>query len=344
MRFGLLIIFSFLLIFNCPSQTNFSTDPFGYVKLSITSGTGISRKVSLFSVPLLGSLQIVGASSGEITSTGANSITSVGAGWVEGELSNASMPHALLITSGQEEGRMFLISTSLQNTSDTVYIDETEFIRHGSLRGLSLNTNDSFRIIPVDTLSSFFGTPQTTLIFGGASSSLADVVTLVVNGSASSYYYNTSLNRWSRVALGNPDASNVPLLPYYGIQYARLAPTPLEFMVIGQVPMGKRVVPIKASGTSLLSQYWPGDMSLSSLGLNGVMGWRSGPTAASSDVIAATFGGSVSSYFYDGTNWRRVALGNPIANNAVFLLGSSLLISRKGNLTGYSMYLEESPY
>jgi len=343
MRF-LLVLLSVLLFSKSYSQTSFSTDPYGFVKLNLAAGSGTSRKVTLLSAPLLGSPQLVGVSNGKVTSIGSNSIISQNAGWVPGELSNPSQPHAILLTSGQEEGRAFLISTTTPNTFDTVYIDDTEFIRHGSLRSLSVSINDSFKIIPIDTLSSFFGTPESSLILGGASASLADTVTLVNNGSANSYYFNTTFSRWSRIALGNPDASNVPILPYYGIQYSRLGATPLEFLLTGQVPVGKRVVPIKESGTTLLSQYWASDRTLNSLGLDTIVGWRTGANAASSDVVAATFGGSVNSYFYDGTNWRRVALGNPLANTTVFPLGSSLLINRKGNLTGFSKYLEQNPY
>lgn len=337
---------SFLLVANQPlvAQTNFSIEPFGYVKLTITAGSGISRKVSLLSIPLQGAAQIKGSITGKISFFGANSLSSEAAGWEIGELSNPAKPHAILITSGQEEGRMFLISNSIPNTLDTIYIDDSEFLRQGSLRGLSILQNDTFKIISVDTLSSFFGNPDNSLILGGINPNFADTLTIITNGSATSYYFNTNLNRWSRVALGNPDASHVPLLPYYGIQYSRLGPTPLEFLVMGQVPMGKRVVPIKESGSTLLSQSWAGDRTLSSMGLNNVVGWRNGANASSSDILTATLGGSVSSFFYDGANWRRVALGNPIANNLLFPIGSSLLINRKGNLGGFFPFSEIAPY
>jgi hypothetical protein len=72
-----------------------------------------------------------------------------------------------------------------------------------------VENGDTYRIRPVDTLSSFFGTPATTLIRGGTSASTADTISIVSNGQSTTYFYNTGAtpNRWSRVALGSPNAN-----------------------------------------------------------------------------------------------------------------------------------------
>jgi hypothetical protein len=339
--------FTLFIVFSLPdsySQTSYMGQPFGFVKMDIVAGSGSSRKVSLISIPLHGNSQFKGAETGSITSFSSSSITFSSAGWVPGELSNRASPHALLMTSGAQEGRMFIISSTLPNTTDTLYFDGSEFVGNLDFNLLSLSVGDSFRIILIETLSSFFGSPESTLILGGNSSAQADVVTLINNGSALSYYFNTSLNRWARVSLGNPDASHVPLLPYYGVQYSRLANTPLQFLVTGTVPEGKRIVPIRASGSTLLSQYWVTQRTLSSLGLNTISGWRSGSNAVSSDIVLALRDGSASSFFHDGTNWRRLGLGNPIANDFQLPIGSSVLLNRKGSTSDYSLYQQAAPY
>jgi hypothetical protein len=248
------------------SQTTVQGEPFGYVKINITAGTGTAKRTTLLSLPLLDEASITGNATGRITGLTATTISAAGAGWSAGELSAAATPHLIEITSGVAKGRMLLISTTAANTADTVTIASEEATRVGDLTNLGITTGaengDTYRIRPVDTLSSFFGTPETTLIRGGATANEADTITIVANGSATTYFYSTTSGRWSRVSLGSPDASNVPLPPYAGLQYARLADTPLEFIVTGMVPSGDREVSIKNSGVTLLAPYWPPQLGL----------------------------------------------------------------------------------
>jgi hypothetical protein len=319
--------------------------------LNITGGSGGAKRVSLISVPLIDSEGLsalgvgAGLASGKISSTSSGSITVDGAGWLPGSFSDPSKPYAIEIISGVGEAgsRVFLISSQEPNTSDTVYIDSGELSRHGSLRALNV-LEANFRIYRLETLSSFFGTPETTGILGGSIANLADTVVLVFNGSASTYYYSTTLNRWTRVGLGTPDASNIVLLPHYGIQYSRLHPDPLRFIVTGEVPFGKRAVPIRDSGPTLLSAYWAREQSLGSLGLENVLGWRSGASASVADVVSMSVNGSTSTFFYDGTNWRRVTLGTPISNGQMIPMNASILLNRKSQGTTHSIYENWAPY
>jgi hypothetical protein len=345
----LLVLLSLVFIFlsgKIHATVVFSTDPWGFVKLRIEGGTGSTKKVTLTSVPLHGVPDIKGAIKGVVSSYGTNSVTYSFAGWESGELSNPAQPYVLVLTSGEEEGRMFLISSAIPNSSDTVYFDHGEMTRQGSLTELNLNqtSQDEFQILPVETLSSFFGTPDSTLIKGGEGPHLADNITILNNGSAVTYYFSTNLDKWVRISLGSPDSSHVPLLPHFGIQYSRLHNTPIEFLIMGHIPLGDRVVPIKESGPTMLSSYWPMDMTISSIGIHNIDGWRIGSNSRDSDVVVASSGGSISSFFYDGSNWRRVSLGNPLSNNFTVPLGSSLLIQRKGNSIGYSKFIQNPPY
>jgi hypothetical protein len=332
-------------------MTGAPTEPTGFAKVSIEAGTGTAKKTTLVSIPLLEDPGMRGKSSGRITGLGANTITVAGAGWTAGALSGAAAPFLLEITSGQAQGRMLMISTAVANTADTVTIDSGEMARLGSLGNLGIvadaTNGDTFRIRPMDTLGSFFGTPDTTGILGGTSPATADTVTLVVNGSATTYFYHTGTNppRWSRVGLGTTDASNVPIPPYAGVQYARLANTGLEFHVMGRIPSGVRQVAVKNSGTTLLSSYWPVGQTLGELGLQNLPNWASGPTAAEADTVVLTAGGSVTTYFHDGTDWRRVGLGGGSNANATPVpVGASVLINKKGNAGGFATYQHTAPY
>jgi hypothetical protein len=324
--------------------------PTGFAEINIAPGTGTAKKTTLISIPLLEDVKITGRSTGRITGVGVNMITSTGAGWVAGQLSTPSAPYLLEITSGMAQGSIFLISSATANTTDTVTIDASEVTRVGNLGNLGIVADaangDTYRIWPADTLGSFFGTPDTTGILGGTTPATADTVTLVVNGSATTYFYHTGTNppRWSRVGLGSADSSNVPIPPYAGVQYARLADTGLEFRVLGRMPAGLRQVAVKNSGTTLLSGYWPVNQTLSALKLENLPNWQSGASPAEADTVVLTAGGSVTTYFHDGANWRRVGLGGANSNETPIPVGASVLINKKGNAEGFATYQHTAPY
>ena len=343
---------AWLALASAQGQTPGNELPTGFAGISIAPGTGTSKKTTLVSIPLLEDMPntFAGSKAGRITAVGTNTITAAGANWAAGSLSTAAAPYLIEITSGAAEGLMLLISTTTANTSDTVTIDANEMVRAGNLQNLEIATGegsgDTYRIWPVDTLGSFFGTPETTGIEGGTSPANADTIILAVNGSSTTYFYNTAVTpgRWSRVGLGSPDASNVPIPPYAGVQYARLGTTPLEYTVIGRMPVGMRKVAVKNSGTTLLSPYWPVRQTLGSLGLHDLPGWSSAASAAEADTVVLSAGGSATTYFHDGSNWRRVGLGSSNANDTVVAAGTSVLINKRGNAPGFTTYQHSAPY
>jgi hypothetical protein len=161
----------------------------------------------------------------------------------------------------------------------------------------------------------------------------------------STYFYSTTSTKWVRTALGSPDSSNVALLPYFGIQYSRLANTALSFVVTGQVPTQQREVAVKNSGTTIVSQFWPSDTTLGTSGLSSVVTAGANPTLA--DTVILTANGVVSTYFYDGTIWKKVAFQTPPADNTVLAIGTSIQIVRKGSASGasgYSTLTQPVPY
>lgn len=355
LRFSL--IASLASTFALPSATaqTATTDPVGFVTVGITAGTGTAKRNTLFSVPLLETEAIQGQVSGVITGVSSNTITNTNAGWVAGALSQPSTPYLIQITSGAAEGRMFLISSSANtggaiagaaNTSTTVTVSSLDSAQVNLTSLGIVNGTDTYKIYACDTLSSFFGTPASTGIQGGTSASNADTVVVVLNGSSSTYFYNTGVTpaRWSRVAFNSPSAENVALLPFYGVQYSRLAASPLTFVVTGGVPTEGRKVSVKNSGPTLLSQYWPADSTLQSLGLNTLPGWLSGNNANSADTVVLTSGGSASTFFFDGTNWRRVGFNNPVANNTAIGIGTTVQIFRRGTAAGYGTLSQNPPY
>jgi hypothetical protein len=244
-----------------------------------------------------------------------------------------------LIASSASTGGAIAGAANTATTVTVSSVDSTQ-VDLNSL-GIVAGT-DTYKIYACDTLSSFFGTPATTGIQGGTSAANADTIVAVVNGSSSTYFYNTTASRWARVFTGSPDASNVPLLPYYGVQYSRIGNTALSFVVTGGVPTEPRKVAIKNSGTTLVSQFWPSDSTLQTSGLSSVV--TSGASAAVADTVVLTSTGSASTYFFDGTNWRRVFTGSPISNTTPIPIGTTVQVVRKGSASGFTVLSQNVPY
>jgi hypothetical protein len=329
-------------------STTVQGEPFGYVKVNITAGTGTTKRTTLLSIPLLDEVNITGKSSGRITGLTANTITAEGAGWQSGQLSTVATPRLIEITSGEAQGRMLLISTTTANTSDTVTLASAEVPRVGDLTNLNIKVGaqdgDTYRIRPVHTLSSFFGTPESRLVQGGTSPSNADTIIIVVNGVSSTYFFNTTLGRWTQVLVGSPDASLVPIPPFAGVQYARLGDTALEFIVTGKVPSGQREVSIKNSGVTILSSFWPVGQTLAQLGLQNTPNWKTGASVGAADTVVLTTGGSTATYYHNGTSWIRSLVGGGNSDNVTVPVGTSLLINKRGSAPDFASYEHSAPY
>ena len=352
LRFSLAAVLATLLAVPvAQAQQTATTDPVGFVTVGITAGTGTAKRNTLFSVPLMETESIAGQVAGTITGVTANTISNSNAGWTAGALSQPATPYLIQITSGAAEGRLFLIASSAStggavagtaNTATTVTVSSVDSTQVDlSTLGIVAGT-DTYKIYACDTLSSFFGTPATTGVQGGTAPANADTIVAVVNGTSSTYYYNTSSSKWVRAVLGSPDSSNVPLLPYYGIQYGRLGNTSLSFVVTGGVPTEPRKVAVKNSGTTILSQFWPVESTLGTSGLSSVV--TAGATASAADTVVLTAGGAASTFFFNGTDWKKVVLGTPTANTNPIPIGTSVQIIRKGTAAGFTTLSQAVPY
>lgn len=333
------------------TNNSVSTTPVGFVSINITAGTGVSKRVSLISLPLLTKDTSIPTNAkvsavnnaNSINYTTLNSSDSGSTTIPDGYLSNPAEPFLIHFTSGNAEGFMLLVSTTIPNTSSTLTLTDPSDTNL-NLTNMGVSVNDEFKIYPCDTLLSFFGTPETTLVAGGANARGSDNIVSVFNGSASTYYYNTSLNRWTRVGLGSQNANNTPLLPFYGVQYSRIASTPLTLVAVGEVPTGKRKAKVKGTGTTILSSYWPVDTALAQSPLRNIGGWRMGPNQASADRVVLTSNGSASTYFNTGTNWKRVSFGSPLSDHIVMPLGTAVMIKKTTPGTTITTIEDQAPY
>lgn len=321
--------------------SNYVTTPVGYFRATVAAGTGTVRKVTAFAPPLeFPAHALAGLSTGAIASVTADTITVIGAGWTPGQLTAPATPYLIKFTTGSATGRTFLLSPTTPNTTDTAALapEQTD------LTTLGVAPGDLVEILHGDTLASLFGTPATTGILGGATAASADNVVLVANGVTRTYYYNNTLDRWTPDAAGAPDASDTPLLPDAGLLYARLAATPLELIVTGRVPTLTRVAEAKNSGTTLLAQNRPADLTLAASDIKRILGWVSNASATSADKVKVYLNGTLFTYWHDGFNWRRQTLGSPVSNSVVLPAGSAVTLERIGTATGRTPLVQANPY
>jgi hypothetical protein len=329
--------------------TTVQGEPFGYVKVNIAPGSGGTPKITYFSIPLLDSISIGGKSQGTVTAVTSNTIADASAGWTPGGLSSPTNRFLIQMVSGDATGRMFLIATN-SNSATNVRIDttDTSTLAHGPISGLGIKAGDAYRIHPCDTLNSFFGSPPTGLL-GGTSVSAADSILVNVNGTSTTYFYHTASNRWVSTLRGFPDATHTPLPPHRGYTFSRRGTAPLTLTAVGRVPTASnRVTPIRNSGSSIVSQYWPVATAISNLGFDKIPGWVKGTNVTTADrlTISTNSGAPAKTYYFHSLSnaWVENLRGNPVRGNVTVPVGSSISVTRIGTAGGSSMLRQAIPY
>ena len=328
-----------------------NSEAVGYVNVKITAGTGTAKKLSYLSFPLLDKDVSAGKTRGTITGVTSTTITDSTAGWTAGALSAPATPCLIGITSGTAVGRIFHISSSAitggavgttPNTATTVTISSLDTTSGADPVAAGVKVGDSYEVYGCDTLVSLLGSPATTGVLSGASATVADSVVMIVNGTASTFFHNGT--RWTKVTVGSPDASNTPVVPYYGLAYSRLAASDITLTALGTVPNNARKTQIKNSGITLFSQYFPVDTTLLSLGLQNTPGWNSNASSALADKVVLVSNGTAATYWYSGTGWKKVTVGSPSADTTAISSGSMVYVNKYGSTAGFSTYSLPLPY
>lgn len=329
------------------AQTTVQGEPFGYVRVSIPAGSGTVKKTTQVSIPLLDTVAIGGKAQGTVTSVGPGTITDSTAGWTAGGLSAATNRFLIQMTSGASAGRMFLIGTNA-NTANTVTIDPMDTNAHGAINTLGIQPGDGYRIHPCDTIGSFFQTPGLTGVVGATNANSADTILVMSNTTALTLFYHTLSNRWVVQRPGFPDATHFPLPPYSGLQYARIGNTALNMTVTGRVPTTSRLMPVRNSGTTYVSQYWPVATVISNLGFDKMTGWAKGTNLRVADrlLIATNAGATPQTYFFHSISnaWVESRPGFPLSGSRAVPVGSSITVQRATNNSGSSLLQQSVPY
>lgn len=332
----------FLLSLDAAAQEG-TTDPVGYIKTNITPSYGSGGRVlTVLSFPLVNTTAVSGAKSGQIASVTSNTITDTAAGWVAGELSIAATPKIIRITSGNAAGRTFLISTTTSNTSTVLTLDSSET---ADLTTLSIAAGDTYKIFDCQTISSLFGTPATFAFLANTTAATSDNVLLPMNGVWAPFYYDTTLNRWTKDDTGSPDATNQAVKPETAILFSRLGTTSgLSLVATGNVPTTRRSDTVKASGMSGLSNAWPTDITLLNSGIQNIPNWQASASANSADQVLLLINDAWSTFWWTGTNWKKRTLGSPISDSQIIKAGTGIVLMKNTGSATDNQLTQNPPY
>jgi hypothetical protein len=324
--------------------TSVNTVPSGYLTLTIKAGVGGGSSVSVESLPLLAASSFLPST---ITGLTANTVTDGNAGWTAGQLSQAATPYLLQITSGTAAGRTFLLSTGTANTATTVTIDPNDAIQTDlTTLGIVVGT-DTYRIIPADTISIVFGTPDTTGVLGGAGSPTGvDRVQVLLSNGWNAFYYDTNTNHWRLTTLPHSIGDNVVIRPDTGVVYSRYGTTDLTLILAGQVPSVARQALVGNNGLSVISTGWPIDQTLATSNIQNIPGWISGTSATGVDLVQILTPIGWHQYYYNNStnHWISASLPHVVSDSVTLPAGSIAYILKQGTTPGTSILSQSVPY
>ena len=313
--------------------------PVGFLMQTIPAGQTRS-----FSVPFDAAVSSQAGTIGRMTAVGAATLDAAGARWVPGAFSLATAPYFVRLTTGEQAGRVFAITTTA-NTATRLFLD-TEGLDLTTL-GLDVGlAGTAFEIIPGDTLATFFGPAavgQDVVVEGAGEPNRADLVQ-VWNGTGwLRYYFNTTWRRWALDTDTITDAprDTVVLRSDRGLLITRRGATPLDLAVVGRVlGLPQRALHLRAeNGRTFLATMQTGDVTLGALALQNsdrAPGWRASADSAQADLLAVWSGATWFSFYYNDQvgHWQRV--GEPLGNRDAFVInaGTPLWVQRRTAASG----------
>jgi uncharacterized protein (TIGR02597 family) len=326
------------------ASTTVSTVGYGYKIVSLPAN-GIPSTNTYVSQPL---------TNPPVYSAGINAFTTTtlsvaGTPWTAEQFATAGSPYFVEITSGLQAGRFLLIT---DNTTSTLTVDITDHTNQPTGLDASLFSvvqNDSFRIVPGETLASFLGdnSADNPLLIRGGTSPFATTVDTVgiyhpnVN-TEFDYYFNTTLNAWtSTTQTGNQNGVVLAPDTVVNLNRRRNAPA-VNIMFVGNVPDVAPLTKVTSTAVIYGSTRLPVDLTLGSLSLSN---WTKSNSQFSADSISLWNSSSnlfVSYYQGADSNWHLI--GDPTLanqNSVVLPGGTGFQIKKRASVSGAGSYISQ---
>lgn len=293
-----------------------STVPVGFNTITVNSG-----RLAALSFPF----DNITAFAGAVGSRTSSTITTTGIG--AGSYATTAAPFVVRFVTGASTGRQFKVTAQ---STDTLTLQTN---------GVDLTTatanGDSFEILPIHTLASFFGAtadPNKPAIIRNADSNLADNV--LVRGSFGYLTYYNDGSKWLLVSGGSTPQNDVALPSDQGFLFQRRTGSNITITVLGTVPHTNLKTDLPANKTTIFPNRFPVDTTLTGLGLHTNPNWIKNDDATLADnlLIRGTFGWNT--YYVNAAGQWRLSGGGATDQGATAVpLGISMLaVRRAGSL------------
>lgn len=279
-------------------------------------------------------------------------------------LHTAAAPYFVKFLSGNESGRVLLVTS---NTASTLTLDTTDNVSGAAVAltttSFNVQVGDTFEVFPGDTLASVFGagtTQSPLLLTGGANATTSDDLILYTTGTAAAvtYYFNTSTGHWAeetgtvsslgaRVIASPANANNTIIYPYSAFTVVRQSNHPDTTLVLaGRVTPVAAETKVVSKGTIYTSTHYATDVKLSQLHFGS--NWVTSASAAAADTLGvwnAALGQFDAYYQQPDSSWRKFPDAVTDQSNFAIAAGTVTTILKREAVTGAATFVSSSlPY
>jgi uncharacterized protein (TIGR02597 family) len=342
-RFSLAVLLaSSVLLTGANAETTATTDPVGFTTMNVRAKTTTARALTMIVLPMERADAYTGScSAASFSLDGSNRtvITFASDLFTANQFTGNGNQHYFRLNSGANAGEF---STIISNALNSITLAD-------NLNAV-LATTSTFSVTPYWTLGTAL--PSGGGLQGGTSAAGSTTDNLIlynVNFVGTTYFYNTTNNRWQA---GPADASNTLIPPGTGFAVERKQNSAVSIVLPGSVPLGTSSVDINgsSSGTAtrntLVGNAYPlASRRLADIGLytgSSTTGVFASTSATSADTVGIfnPTTGVQTTYFYSSTN-NRWQTGPADASNITIPEGAAVLIARKNGRAPFTWYIPQ---
>lgn len=322
------------------AQTTATTDPVGFITLSVPGNGGSGSSIAMAGLGLTRPIEYQGSAE----TVGANTLTDNEATWTDNQFNGANGEFFVEITSGPGAG----VTTDITATNAQTKTITTA----NNLTGIAAN-GVTFKVRKHWTLSSVFGTDTNNLSIAGGSATTADQILLWSGTGYDTYYFQTvgiGGTGWRKSGAPTVDVATLKIFPEEGVTVKRKQPAAANVVLMGAVKLGQTSVAIE-NGISVIGNVYASGMTLASSGLHdpnddpakGV----AGGSATSADQVLIWNGTGYDTYYFQtagigGIGWRKSGAPTVDASTTAVPVGSAVTIKRKF-ATGFNWIMPQHP-
>jgi hypothetical protein len=304
-----------LRVTTATDTTEPSTVPAGDIPVTINGASTTATSLPLDNTPL---------ARNAVQAVTSSTLTVVNAGtWV-----TTATPCALRLLSGQGSGRTFSITAQAGNvlTLASLGVNLIQLVAPGDL----------YEILPLDTLSSLYGSTS-PLLTTGISPNVADTV-LMWNGTTWVTYFDY-LGSWRQVGSFST-FNNTPLPLGAGVLITRHGASAVKYQIIGRVPEVALSQYTAPGGTTFLGGAYPLSTTIGTMGFATAPAWASGISPNVADNVLVWNGTTWLTFFRYNSHWYQVGILSPSDTYSI-QPGQPLLVIRHSSPSAINAFVPQ---